>query len=569
MRTLFNSRILCLLAFAFIFLQTCSTSDDEDPGGGTTGPDELPSLADLVGRWGITSEVDAAGNTVTMVPCENTLELSSSGNFIIVQADRGSFLEGNAAFNNQDSTLTLTIGTEVIALKLLSVTDGTIELQFESDNGPGQTTVNVNNFVKLESEDCASIDLATLVNKWSISTYTNQYYELQGEGDEIGEFVGSVQVSDIPANRFSTQFRTDGFYTTIDLVNEFDWSVGGFRQLDNQNLILTIVDDDGEAEDQLAHLKSIQGNTAVFQTVQYTDEDGDDESRIVTEFTMTINDATVPTISDAALQGKWSASAVVESAFVGSQLVNEEINDNIPHNKMTLDFREEEELLFIDMVSGPQIRLGEYVRLDASNFLVVIDSEDEDDDDEEDEPEYEIFQVTENEGDNRISLTTFEPGDDGNDFDLATFELRLTKNTGDEPSIDANEIIANWEVTTVERLRDQATDDGPVVGMQIEFDASSEGLVSLNGQPAFEFIYEFLDISNLLLTFEGEEEEDDDDGDEEVDFNLFHINSRPGNGLEIIIYSIRGPNDDSDDEEDDEDSNMQIEFRIVLEELDG
>ena len=369
----------------------------------------------------------------------------------------------------------------------------------------------------------------------------------------------------------------DGSYLNIDLVNEFSYNTGTFRRLDDQNLVLTFDDNDEEEVELLVHLKSLIGSTATFQTVRYTDDDGDGENeqgeqRLVTTFTMTINDETVPTISQEQLMGKWSISAVVESEFSDGMLRNEDINDNIPNNKMTLGFREDNELLFIDLVSGPQIRLGEFEMLDASNLLIHLGGDGEDDgdgDDDEDEMEYEIFQLT-SFTDGQAIMSSFERAEEDEDFDLFSFELTMTKNDGTEPSITAGELIGTWEVMEVENLSedgggDGGGDEGPQVGMQIGFDDQLGGLVSFDGQTIFDFDYEMIDLSNILLTFE----EESDGGNEEETFNLFHVNSSTGDRMELMIYIIRGPNDDDGGDNDDGDANMELEFRIIVEKQDG
>jgi len=563
--------VLALLAVAFL---ACDNGDD-GTGGGDEEPVELPELADLVGRWGISQTV-SGGNSQTGVPCENTLEVTSSGGFTYVDVARGSWLEGTMAFDVTDSSLTLTIGSETIDLKLLSIEDGAFTLQSE-DNDGGTVTLSTQIFTALESGDCPGIELSQVVNKWSISSFSTQIFELQGEGDELGNVAGTEEMSNIPVNRFTTEFVGDGTYLTIDLVNEYDYSVGEFRRLDDHNMVLTFEDDEDEVE-MLVHLTAIQGNTATFQTVRYSDDDGDGEndmgeSRIVTSFTMTINDETVPTITEAELMGKWSVSAVTEAQFSGGQLLNENINDDIASNKMTLGFREENELLLIDLVLGPQIRLGDYEMLDASNILINLGDEDEGDDGDggdDEEEDYEIFQLTSN-SNGQIILQSFDRvhEDDQQDYDVESFEITLTKNDGSEPTVGDDELLGTWMVTEVEGLGENANgggdDEGPQVGMLISFDAELAGDVSFEGQTVFVFDYEFLDLSNLLLTFQ----EEDGAGNAEESFNLFHVNARPGENLELLIYSVRthdegGDGDGGDGGEDEGDSNMELQFSIVL-----
>ena len=271
--------------------------------------------------------------------------------------------------------------------------------------------------------------------------------------------------------------------------------------------------------------------------------------------------------------GKWSINAVVESQFSDGMLRNEDIRDNIPHNKMILGFREEIELLFIDLVSGPQIRLGDYKMLDASNLLIRLGgSEEGDGDGDDNEMEYEIFQLT-SFTDGQAIMSSFERADGDEDFDMYSFEITMTKNDGTKPSVSGEETIGTWEIIEVEDLseddgggNDGGADEGPQVGMQIGFDDQLGGMISLDGQMIFDFEYELLDLSNILMIFE----EESDGGNVEENYNLFHVGARPGGNLELYIYLIRGPNDDhdggdgGDNEDGGEDANLELEFRVIL-----
>ena len=83
--------VLAMLAMALL---ACDPENDE-PGGGGEEPTDLPGLADLAGRWGIT-QIQSGGNSQTTTPCENTLEITSSGDFTYVDAASGQWFEGRA-----------------------------------------------------------------------------------------------------------------------------------------------------------------------------------------------------------------------------------------------------------------------------------------------------------------------------------------------------------------------------------------------------------------------------------------------------------------------------------------
>lgn len=204
--------------------------------------------------------------------------------------------------------------------------------------------------------------------------------------------------------------------------------------------------------------------------------------------------------------------------------------------------------------------------LDASNILINLGDEDEGDGGDE-EVDYELFQLTAN-SNGQIILQSFDPVDEDDDeeYDLGSFEITLSKNDGSEPTVGEDEIIGTWMITEVEDLEEDTGDgedgEGAQVGMLINFDAELAGMVSFEGQSVFELEYEFLDLSNLLLTFE----EEGEGGTAEENYNLFHVNARPGEHLELMIYSIRGEEDHDGGEggEDDGDANMELQFRIVL-----
>ncbi len=534
-----------------MFMNACSTSDDTDPGGGNQDPVEL-SIADIVGRWGIQSTTENGGAAQARIPCKNTLEIESNGDFLIVDANEGTWLEGNATFNQADSVLTLTITGQTLTVKILSVSATAFELQ--STDGSGATqTVSVSEMVKLESADCASFEREEILTKWSINEFTRSRY-VDGQLDEENS------IENIATNQFTIEFRSDGSALTFDYINEYDFSEGTFRMLDNHNLVVDF-DQSDDDPGSLIHLDNVQWPYWIFESVEWDEESGsDNEAIVVTTFSLIENDEQVPTISEQGLLGKWSASSIAQRTFHNGQLVDESVNDRIPHNKMTVEFFEGDDLQFIDLVEDFGFSNGAYRLLDGSNLLMSID--------ESGEEEYDLFQVVAVNGD-EIILRSFEvPEDHGgqgggeanngheNEYDVRHSEITLNKNTGDEPSITGDELLGNWEVTEVENLAaavgDENSDgDGPQVGMVLNFASGGSGMVTVKGQEVARFDFELIDGSNLALIFEDDNSDQggnaNDNHEDDSRYTVFHVNARPAGALELILYEPSRSDDHDDD----------------------
>lgn len=564
MKRLFEYSHKWLLALAMIALtfMACDPNENEPDDG--VDPTELPELADLVGRWGI-SQTQSGSNTNTTVPCENTLEIAANGNFLFVDVARANWLEGNVAFDVSDSSLTMTTTDQTLELKLVEVADGSFTLRFE-DNDNGDITISTQLFTALESSDCAAFTTAELTNKWSIHSFTREVYELNGDGDQIGTLADTHTQENITENIFTIEFKSDGSAINIDHLNEFDYQTGQFRALDDHNLIVDFDSDDNEPG-SLVHIQSVQWPYWVFENVDFEEGEDGAEYRVVTTFTIAQNSENVATISSSALMGKWSTDLVSEIGYQEGKEVYNDTHEEIPHNKMTMEFKDDGSFQFIDLLDEVGIRRGTYEFLDGSNLLLTMEEEDEGDGESEEEEI--LFLLRQNVNDGRIVLFNGEragedhegDGTPHGDADLETIELVFDKNDGNEPGISDADLYGQWELIEVETMGETSgNDEGPQVGMVIQFNENGTGSVLFDQQVVNTLEFDFLDRSNLMLFF------DDNSGGSgnEPDPNIFHINGRPGGNLELLIYS---PRDDHDDPTGQSSQPSGPEFGIVIKKL--
>ncbi len=542
MKRLFEILKKSSLLLLVLFMYACSTTDDSDPGGVT----EL-ALADIVGRWGILTTTEDGGTPETLVPCDNTLEIQENGDFLVIEAADGEWVEGNASFNPADSILTLTINGQTETVKILSVSANGFVVQFNENDG-GTVTVGTDAFVKLEDAACASVTSAELQQKWSVDQLERSAFEIT-EGDR-GDLLGTELFEDIDYNKFTIEFKSDGSFVMVDLVLEYDYGIGTYRNLDDHNLILEFEDDGGNSDGSLLHLTARNGTGLSFIIVDEDENGAGEREQFVSKFDIIPNDDSEPTIAAEALEGKWSASSVTERAFLDDDLVGEEVNDMITHNRLTLEFFDDGGLQFINLVDEVGFSRGEYMLLDGSNILLNTGNDAGEGDDE-----FELFHVVAVSGDD-LTVKSYEVGDheggsgggeanDGHEqeYDKREFELTISKNSGDEPSINDDELLGSWTVTEVENLGDDGNDEGPVVDMVLEFVNDGTGEVTFGGQVVTTFDYEFIDDNNLKLIFAdgddgdggGGEANDDHEGESD-NYNIFHIISNSGGLLELILF---------------------------------
>ena len=551
--------VLMLVAVALLACDPNET--DPDPETELT---ELPELADLVGRWGI-SRTESGDNINTSVPCENTLEINANGNFLFVDVARANWLEGNLAFDASDSSLTLTSTDQTFELKLIEIGDGSFTLRFEENDG-GDIEISTQLFTALESGDCAAFTTEELTNKWSIHSFSQEVYELSGDGDRLGTLVNTQTVEDLTENTFTIEFKGDGTAINIDYINEFNYQIGAFSTLDDHNLV---VDFDASDDDpgSLVHLQSVQWPYWIFESVsfEHNDETGA-EARVVTRFTVAQNSENVATIDQSAIVGKWSTSSFSEIGYQEDKEVYNDSHEQLPHNKMTMEFKDDGSFQFIDLLDAVGVRRGTYEFLDASNLLLTLEGET----DEEAEDGPMLFLLRQNTEDQRIVLFNGQragedhvgDGTPHGDADLEILELALVKNSGSEPGLTEETLHGQWELTEVEVLSEQnGGDQGPQIGMVIEFGSDGSGNVVFDQQVVNTMDYDFLDRSNLMVFFDNE---GNGTGEDEEEPNIFHINGQSGDDLELLIYS---PRDGSDDPGGSGTQNEAAQFRLILKKL--
>lgn len=378
---------MSLILSLFVF-QACETTGEDTPDG--EDPQQLPELADLVGRWGIFETIDDQGNRESSVPCRNTLEIHSSGDFLYVDASHGEWLEGNVQFNSADSSLQLSANGRVTLLKLSSMAEGNLEFRVEDHEG-GAVRVNTQRFTLLEGEDCASFTSESITQKWSISAFSHAIYD----GENLLE---ERSGEDLKENLYTIEFKSDGTALTIDLINDFNFEQGAFRMIDNHNLVL---DFDFEDDDpgSLVHLKNVQWPYWIFESVEYgIDERSGEEVRMVRTFNLVANSGNEPAFGSEELPGQWQ---ITEVEVLRQQEPGEE-NEG-PVVGMMLNFGTDG----TGQVSmqGTEVTGLAYEMLDMSNLLVSF--EDEENGNEE-ENNFSVFHVNAK-SDGAIELIIFAP----------------------------------------------------------------------------------------------------------------------------------------------------------------
>jgi hypothetical protein len=571
MKALTNFLRLFSLFILLSIFQACS--NDDEPGGGNNGPDEELSLSNIVGRWGISSSSVVGGANETLVPCKNTLEIQENGDFLYVEADAGEWQEGRATFNNSDSTLTVTFDGQTETFKLLSVSETGFELEFTENDG-SNIVVGSDEYVLLDNSDCSSVESNEITEKWSVEEIDFKEYEIEDE-DDFGTLTDTQVFEDVPYNKFTMEFKSDGSFIMIDLIFEYDFGLGTFENLDDHNYLIAFDDEDGQ-DRTLAHVSSRTSETVTLMMVDYNDS-----RRVVTELTIRVNDGSEPTISESDINGKWSASSVIERVFVDDNLDSEDVLIDIPHNKLTLDFDvSSDKAQLIDLVQEIGYVQGDFFLLDGSNLVIDFGGEEGQEGDEEN---FELFHVISSD-DHQLSLINFENGrQDGEggsggeanngdgemEFDRREFEVSLNKNTGEEPGIAKEELIAEWTLLEVENLDPNSEDgEGPMVGMVITFNDDGSGVVNLDGAEVTSFEFDMIDMSNIVLAFdeggEGGVMNNGDDEENQNEYSLFHIIEAGSETLELIIYEPSRGNGGEGEGEGEEKGGRAVQ-RIVME----
>ena len=115
--------------------------------------------------------------------------------------------------------------------------------------------------------------------------------------------------------------------------------------------------------------------------------------------------------------------------------------------------------------------------------------------------------------------------------------------TNDCASITESNLIGQWELTEVENVKNPGqTDDGPQVGMIIDFQNAGVGSITFVGDVVTTLTYEFLDDSNIKVVFD---DDDDDDNGSSGNFSIFHVDANQSNStLEMIIADANRDDDD-------------------------
>ena len=240
------------------------------------------------------------------------------------------------------------------------------------------------------------------------------------------------------------------------------------------------------------------------------------------------------------LTKKWSIRAFEQHFYDGETLHDQHSAEDIKENLYTIEFKADGRALIIDLFDQYNYEQGVYRMLDNHNLVVDFDFEDDDPGSlihlENVQWPYWIFE--------RVSFAT-EPAQSEVLRSVSTFSM--TENSGDEPAFGQDELPGQWQITAVEALQEPGPgedNEGPVVGMVLQFDTNGTGQVSMQGEKVIGLAYEMLDMSTLLLRFENEEDEDQEDSSH----NLFHVNARSGGEVALTIYSPmreEGPQGDS------------------------
>ncbi|GEM_PF-5358729 len=543
-----TTKILLISLLAFTF--ACDNQLGEDDGTDL----QVPTLANIEGRWGINS-INVSGSQESLIPCENTITIEPDGSFLFVMTDRGDWGEGTVSYNETDSLLTLDLGSETVNLKLLSLSNGEMTLQSEELSPTGAVTLATNQFVRLDNTSCPSINSSELLDKWSIQSLQLKTFALSH--GEKGELLNTELRENIPENKFTLNFRPDDYLNVIDLVTEYDWSFEPFRLLDEYNLVRTVTDDNGETSDHIMHIYGFDAGTLDIGTSQYEVDDNGVQVLLEVRVSARKNDTGIPSITESDLMGKWSARNVTEMLFRNDVLDDREELDNIPNNKITLEFLPENGLQLIDLVDEVGVRTGEFMILDESNILLDTSGDDNSDGTSstgghpaEQNQNFDLFHLISNDGQGNVVFKRFEFDNSGSDDFRGELEVRLTKNDGTEAGLEFTDLVGNWQVESVTTLT-RNIENSPEVGMRLNYRNDSTGTVTLGGNELYTFDFNFLDKSNIDHTFFESGQSDGDD-------NLFHLEAASSNQLVVTIFVETQSTDGTADPE------MEARWTITL-----
>ncbi len=306
--------ILFAAALSMVFLQNCK-NDGENDGN---------SPQSIVGKWSIVLKdyliKDAGGSiledeTFTYPANEFTFEFKSDGTFIYINIVDGDWFTGTYNYNSETGEITINVLGSSLSGNVQDLTSSTITVfitdTYTDDNG---TFTEENTFSgSINGPTVPTFTLEEIQAKWSIEDLQiNTYVDVNDDDDynPATELYQSLSFADIPHNRNTIEFMSNGKALNIDSYMESDWEEQDWVMVDGSNLII----DDG-SDEQLVHLESRTGNTFLFRFFSYSFEQiADSYYNVKTEGAVTVvkNDGSEPMITNEDFFTSWEITDFIE-----------------------------------------------------------------------------------------------------------------------------------------------------------------------------------------------------------------------------------------------------------------
>jgi hypothetical protein len=282
----------------------------------------------LSGKWSITKQVevltDNSGNVIeteTMTQEEDmfTIEFLSPTSARIIMVEDGMWANATWSVNEADSMMQLafTIDDEAIDVQLkiksLTATDATLyEEDTEEIDGQPATFENTITFKK-NGDNIPNLSTEMIEGKWSVNSQVIEGLVDEnddGKFDENNEVMFTMDMSEIPFNRLTREFMSNGRILEIDTYLESNYNTHSeWNMLDGSNIVIT--------EDEmsfLVHITSVNGDLINAMFIRY-DEENDGQGNLIPikyigELTMSLNNGDEPSFSDADLAANWELMEV-------------------------------------------------------------------------------------------------------------------------------------------------------------------------------------------------------------------------------------------------------------------
>lgn len=336
----------------------------------------------LLGKWHITSSeeviTNASGDVVeeeseTFQNRDFIIEFKKDGSIQVIELDQAEWDTGTFIHDTDSDSITVSIDGRSLEGTIVDLTDTDfkVTISFTETNNDGTFTLK-QTLVGIKSDGSEpGIDLEELKNKWNVLSMNMKSWIDMNRDDEFhetDELNWTIDVSDIPAHRYTVEFLEDGSLRSIDTYMEgsYDESTD-WESLDLSNIGLN--DSDSKT---LLQVKSVTETSIVFTMVELREEtfDQDGTYLIKTMGTIEVEKVTEQSasITEDVLWGNWEITDFVELQN-GDDVTNPEDN---PEGAV---------LTFNDDGTGVltagtnEIPIKDIKLIDGSNFTFVMEED--------------------------------------------------------------------------------------------------------------------------------------------------------------------------------------------------